>query len=89
MANTVLLNFGLTQTNLEKQSKGPGRRRWRLEMSAVLVKDSLKPNRRGDGGNRDDKQMLHERPPGLSGCPSTATKERQKGKDGPGETDGG
>lgn len=58
-------------------------------MSAVLVKDSLKSNRRGDGGNRDDKQMLHERPPGLSGCPSTATKKRQKGKDGPGETDGG
>lgn len=55
-------------------------------MSAVLVKDSLKPNRRGDGANRDDKQMLHERPPGLSGCPSTATKERQKGRDGPGET---
>lgn len=38
-------------------------------MSAVLVKDSLKPNRRGDGANRDDKQRLHERPPGLSGCP--------------------
>lgn len=55
-------------------------------MSAALVKDSVKPNRRGDGGNREDKQMLHERPPGLSGYPSTASKGRQKGRDGPGET---
>lgn len=55
-------------------------------VSAALVKDSVKLNRRGDRGNREDKQMLHERPPGLSGCPSTASKGRQKGKDGPGET---
>lgn len=84
---TVLLNFGLTQSNLERQSKGA----WRKEVeaghvSAALVKDSVKLNRRGDRGNREDKQMLHERPPGLSGCPSTASKGRQKGKDGPGET---
>lgn len=47
-------------------------------MSAVLVKDSLKPNRRGDGANRDDKQRLLERPPGLSGCPSTANQGKAK-----------
>lgn len=48
---TVLLNFGLTQSNLERKSKGA----WRKEVEAghvsvALVKDSVKLNRRGAVG---------------------------------------